>query len=90
MRKKKRRIRKELIRWRGRSTNSPTLVVFIIHNSSFLLMIAASVLAQLASATSWLEGLYGQPMAIQETYSCCVYRGGFVQDFECEDIDTEC
>jgi len=48
------------------------------------------LLAGVALATDFFDALYGQPKAIHETYSCCVYRGNTEEDILCVEGDDEC
>ena len=62
------------------------MIKTMIRNSMLL-----SGIARLVTAEDLILYLYGHhPKALQESYTCCVYRGKGVNDFRCLDNDEEC
>ena len=39
---------------------------------------------------AFIDKIFGSPKALQDTYSCCVYRGSSEEDYNCKEEDDEC
>ena len=57
---------------------------------SVILVAAVCCTVVVHADNMFIDKIFGSPKALQDTYSCCVYRGSSEEDYNCKEEDSEC
>ena len=64
------------------------MATVVISVKSLIVLLLCNLLS--ASAKTGKDRFYPKPLALSESYSCCVYKSRAERDLDCEEEDREC